>query len=66
MSAPENPKLFKGEFVATEVTLRDMFAAFAMASPYTPVYSKNTELVPDELAECAYRIADAMLEVRAQ
>lgn len=41
------------------MTLRDYFAAKALANLYT-----HTENSPDKAAEWAYQVADAMLEAR--
>jgi hypothetical protein len=43
------------------MTLRDYFAAKALANRYT-----QDETKPDKVAEWAYVIADAMLEARKQ
>ena len=41
------------------MTLRDYFAAKALANKYT-----QNENMPDKVAEWAYAVADAMLEAR--
>jgi len=43
------------------MTLRDYFAAKALANKYT-----QNENMPDKVAEWAYAVADAMLEARKQ
>jgi hypothetical protein len=43
------------------MTLRDYFAALALANKYT-----QNETMPDKVAEWAYVIADAMLKAREQ
>jgi hypothetical protein len=43
------------------MTLRDYFAAKALANKYT-----QNENMPDKVAEWAYAVADAMLKAREQ
>jgi hypothetical protein len=43
------------------MTLRDYFAAKALANKYT-----QNETMPDKVAEWAYAVADAMLKAREQ
>jgi hypothetical protein len=43
------------------MTLRDYFAALALANKYT-----QNETMPDKVAEWAYAVADAMLKAREQ
>lgn len=66
MKTPKNPRLFIGAHVelgrdvpaGTEVTLRDFFAALALAHPRTSVPNVA------EAATWAYELADAMLQQR--
>ena len=53
-----NPNIMKFEEVGG-MTLRDYFAAKALANAYTQ-YDGN----PDKVAEWAYALADAMLKAR--
>ena len=72
MSKPENPRLFdltdlgvRDGYIAigTNMTLRDLFAAFALAG----LLSDHTmRAEPKDFAEWAYVDADAMLAERAK
>lgn len=57
---PENPPV---AYSGTEITLRDVFAAFALAGICASSHT-HTEADEDTLAECAYLHADAMLARR--
>lgn len=58
-----NPDLFMGSESYTEVTLRDMFAAFAMAGLVNAVAIEGG-MTDADVAREAYKSADAMLAQR--
>lgn len=83
MSAPKNPPLFEAEVqwhdsvgnpvergvvqAATEITLRDLFAAAALIN--VAVMAGNGAATPESVqdnARWAYELADAMLRERAK
>lgn len=73
MSKPDNPAIWNGllqseyrgsEGYFTPLTLRDLFAAFALAGLNASDYSVSG--LPSELADAAYRQAEAMLQERAK
>jgi hypothetical protein len=50
--------------LAEGMTLRDYFAAKAMQGLITATITPTTAWSPDDVAETAYRMADAMLKAR--
>ena len=71
MTNPQNPPLFDWEFIQqglndthlfTNVTLRDLFAAFALAAQI--IQDETAANDPNKAAEWAYVNADAMLAER--
>ena len=48
------------------MTLRDYFAGQAMAALITATIDKDSLWSQDQIAECAYDVADAMLKARGE
>jgi hypothetical protein len=62
---PENPLIFDGLYRRDGMTLRDYFAAKALAALITNP-NRDTECTMRDLADEAYELAGAMLEARKQ
>lgn len=60
MTTPDNPKLFNGEFAATDITLRDLFALAA----FVAVHARGGLIHKPETGEYCYNLADIMLNGR--
>src|SRR5690606_29906684 len=60
-AVPTDEQCMESESVAQGMSLRDYFAAKALANAYT-----QCEGDPDKAAEWAYQLADAMLRVRQE